>query len=67
MAISLDNLRKGKKYKLTNHSETFEFQVTDIPGENEYRIKDLLTLEIYLLSDLLRYGRGKDFDLEELR
>ena len=66
MAISLDNLRKGKKYKLTNHGETFEFQVTEMPQENVYRVKDLLTLEIYLLHDLLRYGKGKDFDLEEL-
>ncbi|PTX20307.1 hypothetical protein C8N40_103384 [Pontibacter mucosus] len=66
MAISIDNLRKGKKYKLTNHGETFEFQVLEMPTENEYRVKDLLTLDTFLLHDLLKYGRGKDFDLEEL-
>ncbi|WP_276495825.1 hypothetical protein [Pontibacter litorisediminis] len=66
MAISIDNLRKGKKYRLTNHGETFEFQVVEMPEENAYRVKDLLTLETYLLHDLLTYGKGKDFDLEEL-
>jgi hypothetical protein len=66
MAISLDNLRKGKKYRLTNYGETFDFQVTDMPEENKYRVKDLLTLESYLLNDLLKYGKGRDFDLEEL-
>lgn len=66
MAISIDNLRKGKKYRLTNFGETFEFQVVDMPQENIYRIKDLLTLESYLLHDLIKYGKGKDFDLEEL-
>ncbi|OKL41607.1 MULTISPECIES: hypothetical protein [Pontibacter] len=66
MAISIDNLRRGKKYRLTNYGETFEFQVVDMPEENEYRVKDLLTLEKYLLNDLLKYGKGRDFDLEEL-
>lgn len=66
MAISIDNLRKGKKYRLTNYGETFEFQVVDLPEEEVYRVKDLLTLEFYFLNDLIKYGKGKDFDLEEL-
>lgn len=66
MAISLDNLRRGKKYKLTNYGETFEFQVVEMPEENVYRVKDLNTLDLYLLHELYRYGKGRDFDLEEL-
>lgn len=66
MPISIDNLRKGKKYRLTNHGETFDFQVVEMPEENIYKIKDLLTLETYLLHDLVKYGKGKDYDLEEL-
>ncbi|WP_299757188.1 hypothetical protein [uncultured Pontibacter sp.] len=66
MAISIDNLRKGKKYRLTNYGETFEFQVMDMPEENMYRVKDLLTLENYFLNELIKYGKGKDYDLEEL-
>ncbi|TPE45808.1 hypothetical protein [Pontibacter mangrovi] len=66
MAISLDNLRRGKKYRLTNYGETHEFQVVEMPQEEVYRVKDLLTLETYLLNDLIKYGKGKDYDLEEL-
>ena len=66
MAISFDNLRKGKKYRLTNHREQFDFQVMDMPEEGSYTVKDLNTLDIYPLNDLVKYGKGKDFDLEEL-
>ena len=66
MAISMDNLRKGKKYRLTNFGEKFEFQVMEMPEEGIYKVKDLNTLDTYLLHDLVRYGKGKDFDLDEL-
>ena len=66
MAISMDNLRRGKKYRLTNYGESFEFQVVEMPEEGTYIIKDLNTLDIYLLHDLVKYGKGKDFDLDEL-
>lgn len=66
MAISMDNLRKGKKYRLTNYGEAFEFQVVEMPEEGTYRVKDLNTLDTYLLHDLVKYGKGKDFDLDEL-
>ena len=66
MAISMDNLRRGKKYRLTNYGESFDFQVVEMPEEGMYRVKDLHTLDIYLLHDLVRYGKGRDFDLDEL-
>lgn len=66
MAISVDNLRKGKRYRLTNYGEQFDFQVMDMPEEEIYILKDLHTLEVYQLQDLIKYGRGKDFDLEEI-
>lgn len=66
MAISMDNLRRGKKYRLTNYGESSDFQVVDMPDEGVYRVKDLNTLDIYLLHDLIKYGKGKDFDLDEL-
>jgi hypothetical protein len=66
MAISIDNLRRGNKYRLINHGEQFEFQVVEIEEEGVYIIKDLFTLEKLTLNDLLRYGKGKDYDLEEL-
>lgn len=62
----MDNLRRGKKYRLTNYGEGFEFQVVDMPEDGVYRVKDLNTLDIYLLHDLVKYGKGRDFDLDEL-
>ncbi|PKV75577.1 hypothetical protein [Pontibacter ramchanderi] len=66
MAISFDNLRKGKKYVMENYGERFEFQVLDMPDEGSHLVKDLHTLEVFMLQDLMRYGRGKDFDMQEL-
>jgi hypothetical protein len=66
MAISFDNLRKGKKYVLQNYGEQFEFEVVDMPEEGSFLVKDLHTLDTYLLHELLQYGRGKDFDMQEL-
>ena len=66
MPISMDNLRRGKKYRLVNYGEEIDFQVIDIPEEGNYRIKDINTLEIYHLHDFVKYGRGKDYNLEEL-
>ncbi|MBF9253590.1 hypothetical protein I2I11_09830 [Pontibacter sp. 172403-2] len=66
MPLSIDNLRKGKKYRLRNYGEEFEFQVIDMPEDQVYRVKDLTTLDIYYLHDLIKYGKGKDFDLEDL-
>lgn len=66
MPLSLDNLRKGKKYRMCNYGEQMNFQVIDIPDENVYLVKDLLTLEKYFLHELLEFGKSKDFDLDEL-
>ncbi|RDV14882.1 hypothetical protein DXT99_12325 [Pontibacter diazotrophicus] len=66
MAISIDNLRKGKKYRLKNYGEEFEFQVIEMPEDGEYKVKDLTTLDTYMLNELVKYGKGKDYDLDEL-
>ncbi|HVD97772.1 MAG TPA: hypothetical protein VNB90_06170 [Cytophagaceae bacterium] len=66
MPISFDTIRVGKKYYLINHGERYDFVVlSKISGQN-YQLKDLHTLEQYQLEDLVRYGRGKDYDLNEL-
>ena len=66
MALAFNNLRKGNKYRLRNHGEVFEFWVVDILEENVYQLKDLHTLELYLLHELVQFGKGKDYDLTEL-
>ncbi|HEY0744528.1 MAG TPA: hypothetical protein VGD40_23840 [Chryseosolibacter sp.] len=64
--LSFDVLRTGKKYRLINFGETHEFVVESVLANGDFKVKDLLTLERYKLKDLIRYGTGKDFVLEDL-
>jgi len=64
--LSFDVLRTGKKYRLVNFGEQHEFIVENILGNGDFKVKDLLTLEHYRLKELVTYGRGKDFLLEEI-
>ena len=66
MSISLDTIRIGKKYYIINFGEKHEFIVLKRIAENNYLIKDLLTLEKYELQEFLAYGKGSDFELFEL-
>ena len=66
MPLSLDNIRIGKKYHLKNYGETAEFIAEERKSENDFLVKDLNSLEIYRLKDLIKYGLGKDFDLYEI-
>jgi len=64
--ISFDVLRTGKKYRLTNYGETHDFLIEQILSDGDFRVKDLLTLERYRLKDLIKYGKGRDFSLEDI-
>jgi len=64
--LSFDVLRTGKKYRLTNYGEKHEFVVESVLGNGDFKVKDLLTLERFRLGELITYGKGKDFMLEEL-
>jgi len=66
MAMSFDNIRVGRRYRLTNFGEVSEFQVQKAKGRNDFELKDITTLEHYSLSDLVKYGKGKDYDLNEI-
>ena len=64
--LSFDVLRTGKKYSLLNFGERHEFVIENILVNGDFKVKDLLTLERYYLKDLIKYGKGNDFLLEEL-
>ncbi len=64
--LSFNVLRFGKKYRLTNFGERHEFEIVNMLDNGDFKVKDLLTLEYYYLKDLLAYGKGKDFLLEEI-
>jgi hypothetical protein len=64
--LSFDVLRVGKKYRLVNFGEKHEFIIENILVNGDFKVKDLLTLEHYRLKELITYGKGKDFVLEEI-
>jgi hypothetical protein len=65
--MSFDNMRVGKNYFLTNYGDKTSFSVIATAGSNDFKIKDLLTLEIYYFGELVRYGIGEDFELFEIK
>ena len=66
MPISFDTIRTGKRYFLRNYGEESKFEVLDIMANGDFKVKDLMSLEVFLLSDLVRYGKGGDYELQEI-
>lgn len=66
MAISIDNLRIGLKYHLKNYGEERDFVVLEKTAEDDFKIKDLNTLEIYQFQDFIRFGIATDYELYEI-
>lgn len=66
MGLSFDVLRVGKKYRLVNLGDQYEFEIERILVNGDFKIKDLHTLERYLLKDTIKFGKGKDFEIREL-
>lgn len=64
--MAFSSMRVGKKYRLINYGEKSEFTLMEVIGRNDYRLKDLFSMESYLMSDLIQYGKGEDFELREL-
>lgn len=66
MGLSFDVLRVGKKYRLVNLGDQYEFEIERILVNGDFKVKDLHTLERYLLKDTIKFGKGKDFEIREL-
>lgn len=67
MPIALDNLRVGRIYRFVNQGEIRTIEVMMRLSGDNFRIKDLDTLEYYTIHELLQWGKGKDYELEEYR
>ncbi|HAC25719.1 MAG TPA: hypothetical protein DCE81_12475 [Cytophagales bacterium] len=63
--LAFDVLRVGKKYRLVNYGERYEFEILKILV-GDFELKDLHTLERYRMSELIRFGRGSDFEIREV-
>lgn len=66
MPIALDNLRVGRKYVLINMGETRKLEIVARLRGTNFQVKDLDTLELYTTEELLQWGIGKDYDVDEL-
>lgn len=66
MTMSFDNLRISKKYHLHNYGEDSEFEVIERLREDDFKLRDLTSMDIYKLSDLVKYGMSDDFDITEI-
>lgn len=66
MAMSFDNLRVGKKYHLHNYGEESEFEVIERIRDDDFKLRDLVSMDVYRLSDLVKYGMSDDFDIIEI-
>lgn len=64
--LAFSSMRVGKKYRLVNYGETSEFILLEVVGRNDYKLKDIASLETYLMSDLIQFGQGDDFELREI-
>ncbi|MFT6867581.1 MAG: hypothetical protein ACJA08_002424 [Cyclobacteriaceae bacterium] len=65
--LAFSSLRVGHRYWLVNFGDFYEFQIVRILYRDDFYLKDLNTLEYYNLSELVKYGKGNDFEIRELR
>lgn len=63
--LAYSSLRTGKKYRLTNFGDLYEFRLMKILPR-DFLLKDLTTLEEYRMSQLTQFGKGPDFEILEI-
>jgi hypothetical protein len=64
--LSFDVLRVGKRYRLVNYGDTYEFEIERILVNGDFKVKDIHTLERYHLKDAIKFGSGRDFEIREI-
>ncbi len=64
--LAFSSMRVGKNYILTNYGEKLEFVLLEVLPSNDYLLKDLFSMEKYLMSEIIQFGRGEDFELREI-
>ena len=64
--LAFSSMRVGKRYRLINYGEKTEFILKEVFPRDEYKLKDLHSLEEYYMSELVKYGMGEDFELREI-
>ena len=65
MTIALDNLRVGRVYSFSNMGEKRKLEILARLSGDNFKVKDMDTTEVYTIEELLRWGKGKDYELDE--
>lgn len=65
--LSFDVLRVGKSYTLLNYGDRFDFVIETIQADGDFMVKDIHTLERYRLKEMLKFGKGADFTIDDLK
>jgi hypothetical protein len=63
--LAVSSLRVGERYRVTNFGDVYEVQLMNITSNGNCIFKDLTTLEIVELEEIVRYGKGKDWEISE--
>lgn len=66
MALAISSLQTGHHYSIQNFDEKVDFEVLDLQDDGDVKARHLHTLEVFMLSEITRYGKSKDFDLQEI-
>lgn len=64
--LAFSSMRVGESYRLVNYDEIYEFTLIEVTNNNDYLLKDLITLDQYKMSDLTKFGKGRDFELRKI-
>ncbi len=64
--LAFSSMRVGESYCLVNFGERSEFKLIEVLDRDDYKLQDIHTLEHYNMSDLVKFGKGEDFELREL-
>lgn len=64
--LAYSSMRVGKRYRLINYGEKTEFILKEVFPRDEYRLQEINSLEELYMSDLVKYGKGEDFELREI-
>ena len=64
--IAINVIRQGKKYRLINFGDKSEFEIIKVLENENFLVKDLTTVEFYEFNELIQFGKGSDFSIEEI-
>lgn len=63
--LAFSSLRVREKYSITNHGEVFHLELVRFLSHSDCEFKDIYTLELIKMSEIVSLGKGKDWEIRE--